>query len=493
MDTSSAPDLHDYADLLRRRWAVVGGGVLAGLSAAALGLAVAPESYTATTAVQVRPTGLAELTGERAGRTNGEVNLDTEAQIVRSARVATAAAELLGSGVSATELRERVEVTVPPNSSVLEIGYRAADPEDARRGAEAFADAYLTYRADQVGAQIDVRLAALQEEADARYEELAGLADDASRGSGAARMRAQARLDAVQNEVSDLNGDINPLRALRDSVVPGQVITPATAPESPTAPVPLLWLGGGAMTGLLLGLGTAYLLDRGDSRLHTARDVRRAADAPLLLDTAAGPVPAAGAAEQRANEAAHTLEARLGDGRRVLLVPGVTPGRAGAVAAVDLAAAFTRIGADVLLVCADPDDSAVRGLLGLSAGPGLAEALAGDAPEALECRSPRVPGLRVLRHGRGDASALLQQRVMTDLLRRLRGTARYVVVATAPASARADAAAMAAEADAVLPAVELGVTRRSDLADTTARLAAVGARVPGLAAVAIPPAEPPAP
>ncbi|MFC3994838.1 Wzz/FepE/Etk N-terminal domain-containing protein [Nocardiopsis sediminis] len=566
MDSADpGPDLRDYAALLRRRWRTIAAGTLAGLAAAAVALLVAPETYTGTSSVQVRPTGIAELTGERSGRTNGEVNLDTEAQVARSAQVAAAAAELMGTGASAADLRERVSVTVPPNSSVLEIGYSAIGPDSARQGAEAFADAYLAHRTAEVESQVDRRLDALRKEVDARYGEMEDLAETADDGSGAERIRAESRLEAVQTEIADLNGEINPLAALRDSVVPGEIITAATTPDAPSSPVPAVWLTGGALLGLLAGLALAVADDRGDGRLHCLRDIRRATRAPMLLDLTddgratrgVGLVPASGPAGQHINGVAHTLSARMGPGDHVLLVSGTSDGDAGMVAAANLAAAFARIDADVLLVCADPreaaeftvdDDSTASpegtapvegadgegtaalaggrdagrraggrkaerggapprsgtrrtrgtrsakvarensgpaaGLVDLPDGPGLAEALAdGEDPTLLECRPEGLPGLRVLRHGGHGAADLLQRGAMVDLVHRLRGRARFVIIATAPTSERADAQAVAAAADGVLATVELGRTRAAELIAAVDGLATMGTEVTGIAVV----------
>ncbi|GAA3723638.1 Mrp family chromosome partitioning ATPase [Spinactinospora alkalitolerans] len=492
METANLePELADHLAVLRRRWWVIALGVFLGFSLAAAALLTMPRTYTAATSVQVRPTGIAELTGELSGRTNGEVNLDTEAQIVQSAEVAARAVENLG-GADVTEARERLEITVPPNSSVLEIAYSDSTPELARDGSAAFADAYLRHRSEQVEAQIDGRLEALRAELDGRDEELAELAERAFSGTGAAQIRAETRLDAAQNEVSDLNSEINPLEALRASLVTGQVITAAVAPEEPASPIPPLWLGGGALLGLVLGLTAGYLVDRGDPRLHGVSAVRRAVPQPVLLDlhrrpgSAAGLLPASSRSGQGFHELAHTLVAQMGPGDHVLLMPGVSPGRCGSVAAVNLAAALARTDADVLLVCADLESTDATALLGLPAGPGLAEVLADGADAAeLERHPAGLPGLRVLPPGEagGRAAGLLQRGAMSGLIRELRGTARYVVIATAPTCARADAHAMAVEADAVLAVVELGRTRADELTESVRRLEHIGVDVLGTVVV----------
>ncbi|MBX9386731.1 Wzz/FepE/Etk N-terminal domain-containing protein [Streptomonospora nanhaiensis] len=519
MDTAAGPDLKDVAATLRRRWRLVAAFVVGGLLLAALALLVAPRTYTATTAVHVRPSGIPEITGERSGRTNGEINLDTEAQIVSSARIADDAAARLG-GADPVDLRDQVSVSVPPNSSVLEIAFSAGTPDTAREGSAAFADAYLDYRAALVKDQIGDRVAALESEIDSRYAELDDLSAAADTGG-----TQQARVTAVQNEIAQLSTDVAPLKTLSASIEPAEVISPAVPPRSAESPMPLVWLAAGAALGLAAGVAAAYRADRGAGRLHTARDIARTTGLPTLLDLSeprravrtgptgrAGATPAApgsgrtghvetienahpalydGPAAQRANEVAHALSARLSPADRpegaVVLVAGVSPGRAATTAAVGVAAALARIGADVLLVCADPADREPAHHLGLPADQrGLAEVLAeGADPARLEQHATAVPGLRVLRYGEADAAHLLQRPDMVGLLGRLRHQARFVVVAAAPTSERADAHAWASSADLVLPAVELGRTRSADLRDMVDALGSLGGVVAG--AVAVPP------
>ncbi|MFD0773921.1 YveK family protein, partial [Streptomonospora algeriensis] len=277
MDTSAGGDLTDVAATLRRRWRAVAACTAAGLMLAAAALLLVPRTYTSTAAVHVRPTGIPEITGERSGRTNGEVNLDTEAQIVQSAEVSAAVAERLGSGADPVELRRRVEVSVPPNSSVLQISYPGSDPQSARRASAAFADAYLGYRKDRVDRQIGDILSSLQDEVDTRYTELERIA----RGDGGAALQ-QGRITAVQNEIAELNKEIHPLTALRSSVAPARIITPANTPEEASSPVPVLWLAAGGVLGLTAGLAAAFGADRRDHRLHTVRETERAAGVPVL-------------------------------------------------------------------------------------------------------------------------------------------------------------------------------------------------------------------
>ncbi|MFJ9554863.1 lipopolysaccharide biosynthesis protein [Nocardiopsis sp. NPDC101807] len=519
---SSGPELREYTALLRRRWRPVCAGVVGGLLLATAGVLALPSVYTSATAVQVRPTGLERFTGEQSGRLAGDVNLDTEAQVLVSDQVSAVVARTLagtGSGPAPTtaELRERVEVSVPPNSNVLEIHYSAGSPEAARAGAEAYADAYLALRRDRVDDLIDSRLEALRAEQENRYEALAEAA-----GDGAVSPQATARADALRQEITDLGNGISPLSALRETVSPGAVITPAGLPESASSPVPALWLVGGAALGLVAGLLAAVARDRLDPLLRDTEETVRVGRLPVLLDLSArssrspsdrspGLLGEEGGG-QRVNEFAHLVRARLAvpaagpdgvpeqagtavDGPgRVILVAAGTPGRAGAATAVNLAAALARTGSETLLVCADPRTDTVGELLGLPEGPGLAEALLeGEDPGGLEVRPDAVPRLRVLRHGSPGLTAPVQGTAMTELVRLLRTNADYVVVSVAAVGERADAHALAGAADLLLPVVELGRTRRADLVGLLTLAERFGVPVPGAAVLPAQPQAGPAP
>ncbi len=89
-----ARDLGDYVALARRRWTWIVGCVVAGIAVSYVYLGVAQETYESTAKVLVESTGTTESTTVGA-RTNDAINLDTEAQLVKSEPVSARAAELL--------------------------------------------------------------------------------------------------------------------------------------------------------------------------------------------------------------------------------------------------------------------------------------------------------------------------------------------------------------------------------------------------------------
>jgi succinoglycan biosynthesis transport protein ExoP len=163
---SPSVTVEDYAALLRRRAVSLAGGVLAGLIVAVAYVVVTPPVYRATAEVLVLPL-TTDLQDSPRGR---KVNVDDAAQLVVSAEVTEAAAAALGRG-SAT-LTEAIDVTVPANTSVLQISYFSTDPDEAARTAGAFATAYLAQRRQEAADVLQARRAAAEQARTGLVEEI---------------------------------------------------------------------------------------------------------------------------------------------------------------------------------------------------------------------------------------------------------------------------------------------------------------------------------
>ncbi|MEU4540086.1 hypothetical protein AB0G15_35125 [Streptosporangium sp. NPDC023825] len=262
-------DLADYASLLRRRWPIVLSLFLAGAGCGLALLWLTPASYTASGQVLVTATGSQEQTNQVTARQREPLNLDTEAQVARSAVVAAKARRLFGG------LPCAAEVSVPPNTSVLEISCSAADPKAAASGANAYALAYLAQRressAQMLAAQFKAVLLKLRQ-TNAGLTKVATELPGLGRGT-TERALALQRQNVLARQAHSLTARYDALKTV--AVTPGSVISQAVAPAGPTAPRPPLYLGSGLMAGLLCGVGVAWLRDRLDTALRTAADVRR--------------------------------------------------------------------------------------------------------------------------------------------------------------------------------------------------------------------------
>ncbi len=483
---ASSPDpgafeLGDYLGVLRRRWWVVLLAASVGTLVAAAYVTLAPKTYTATTTVFVTANA-ANANQLQGSRTSGvAINMDNEAQIAQSNLVAAPAAKALHSTLPLAELIRQTSVTVPANTTVLEVSCSASSPRGASACAQAFATSYLTVRAAAARGKIGFEVAQLQQRETPLLRQLTKLRQQLHTLAPGSPKRP-----LVNTQIKNINSQLATLRAhisaLGGSVNynPGSILTAATPPAAPSSPKPLLALPSGLLAGLLIGLVLAFVVDRRDDRIHSARDVERFLGLPVLFRlrhkrlgepvTLSAPRSGAGRAF---TELAEAVGAGLGEGNHIIAVAASSSGHGGSIVAANLAAALSRTRADVLLVCADPQNTIMRRLLGIGDRPGLAEVMAGQATlgEAarrvadnarLRVLTPELTTAALVDHLDYDTN----QSLMTDL-RRL---ARYVIIEVRATGEVADAFGLAEFADAAIVVVEISSTRKADAARCVGRL-----------------------
>ncbi|MFC4534252.1 Wzz/FepE/Etk N-terminal domain-containing protein [Sphaerisporangium dianthi] len=323
-------ELADFGSMLVRRRVALAVFLLAGACGGGVVLATTPPSYTATAEVLVAPTGVQEQTNPTTPRQREPLNLDTEAQVARSAVVAARAARTLKVN-DPDPLRERVSVAVPPNSAVLAVSYTAGDPVSAAAGAQAFAKAYLANRGATATHALDAQLkvlAAKLREVDSRLAATVAGLPRVAPGS-AARTIAGQRQNVLSRQVYNLTVKYDALKTV--AITPGTVISDARPPTSPSEPSPPLYLGSGLFLGLLAGVGAAMVRDRFDTRLRTAADVERLTGLPVLCE---------GENARELRELAMAVARHLRDGGE-LLVRSVSPDTDPEPIADDLRVALT--------------------------------------------------------------------------------------------------------------------------------------------------------
>ena len=140
--------------LWAHRWLVVTtAAILIGLAAAYT--FIRTPIYTASTTVLIKPTGVnsQDLAGVDVSKL---ISPETEVAIATSEEVAAIAKADLGFDATAQTLLKHVSVNVPIGSQILELSYSDPSKQKAADGANAFANAYLSYRESK--AVNDVRL-----------------------------------------------------------------------------------------------------------------------------------------------------------------------------------------------------------------------------------------------------------------------------------------------------------------------------------------------
>ncbi|MFE9104037.1 AAA family ATPase [Actinomadura geliboluensis] len=496
MSSSPAPskEFVDYTGLIRRRWGIVvccAAFVLAGVAAYTFTLA---KTYTAEAQVLVAPTGFDDA-APAASKSKTDVNLDTEAQVAKSLEVAKEAKRLLKYEDSENHLLSHVTVSVPPNSGVLTIAYTDDNPRGAANGANLFAQAYLNQRTASAQANLARQMDVINKKIEELSEKNKDLLDRIPRYSGATRTYARSQQQIISRQITELTGRLGSLSTT--TINPGRIISNAATPSQPSGPNVPLFLTGGLMAGLLVGLGVGAVRDRLDTRLRSAADVERMLDMPVLLELQPGAkgerlglLPARSRNGQEVHELSHQLNAVLGHGNHVILVTSATDGPGAGLSAANLAAALARTQSRVVLVCADLHSQESARLTEAPGSTGLAEVLLGvrTLRDAM-VRSPVQKRLWVVPPGVDTELAyeLLQTRQMVHVIDQLRSNTDYVVIDAPSTSSSADAQAIAEAADTALVVVEVPGAKRKDVEESVRALDRMSVAVLGTLVV---PAQP---
>jgi hypothetical protein len=439
----------DYWSLLRRRWPSVLAGLAVGLVVAGLVLATAPRRYESSADVLVLPLRT-DLTAVSSSGALETVNLDTEAQIVRSAEVLAVVRAELGGTWTAEQLANDVRVTAPASTTILTLAFPASSPAEAQRGAVAFAHAYLASRTAEGSEIVAGRRRALQANIDALRDELERVAPAAEFSANPVdRALADARRDVLIRDLNSVTGKYQQLSTT--PLNPGRIVHEPTLPDRPESPVPELVGPSGVMAGLLIGLALAGLRDQSDRRV---RNRRPEGLAPLL-----GQVDGAQSAAGREFEESRRIVNQLliavdrDPALRVVLVLPV--GAPGGVLSTELAVVAAQSGRKTLLI--PNDTSAVPAVPELTVTPPLPTG--DDGPLGELVRPVLVAG---------------------------RESHQLVVIEAPPVDRGSDAQTLASWSDGVIVVFAPGVTRRDELATALAQLDRVGAPVLGSIAVKLP-------
>src|SRR5215471_2319396 len=222
-----------YVGVLRRRWWIVLVCAVIGLIGAFGYIKVAPKVYAATASVYVLATGADQSTQLANSRTQGgTVNLDTEAQIVQSLQVATIAAHRLHSPLTPYDLSKEINVTVPPNSAVLDITCKASSPTGAADCANAFAAAYLQNRSASATATINGQLSKLSAKVSTLQNQASTLRGQIGRlpKNSTKAITDQTQLRYISGQLSSLTSKVTSLNSLLAQTSGGSVISQASPP-----------------------------------------------------------------------------------------------------------------------------------------------------------------------------------------------------------------------------------------------------------------------
>lgn len=467
--------------MLRRRILLLIALLILGIGAGVGAGVLLPAEYSATASVLVEP--LEGNPYSPQGRSDDLINLETEAQLVQTDAVAELAHQRLKS-TNIETLRSHVSASVPPNTQILNISYRASSPEAAESGARTFAEAYLRYRQQRAQAVIDGKLKKLDEQATKVQENMREANRQRATATGAQRALLGQRITAFANQLGVIDEQKNDVSST--PVSPGQVINPAAASEGAEAKRIAVFGVGGLVLGAALALAVMLLRERLDRRLRTSEQVEAMGLRVLSIvpPGRSGELALTDRARTPAGEAYRRLRsgivAHISATPLTMLVAAATPGTTASMTGTNLAVALAYAGSDTILVDATADEPDPAAAFGLPPGKGLSEILLkGTDPASLLIHADSQ--LRLLPRGGSPTAAAhrFSGPRMRDAVDTLRDRADFVLL-VAPDVHDADTQALCTLADTVLLVVHIGVTTREDLQQAYAEVVHAGSTVLGV-------------
>lgn len=375
-------DLNRYWNVLVARWLLIVVCTFLGGAAGVVYLVAAPRVYTASTTVSVFP-----ITTDpyAANRNSGNlVDMTAEAVTASSFKVADVAAEKLGSGWSAASLRTSTTVSAGADNTTMMIAVSAASEKQARAGAAAMAEAYLSARSDQASSSIDSVLTRdrerIQDYRDQLTTAIQRYADEPAGSLASAEAIASQQI--LNSQISALLTRTNQLEGV--DTTGGVILNPASMTQIDVKPATTLTVATGLAVGVLLGIVIAFA---GHSRRKIVRgpqDLLRNLEVETIGELEAG----------------HPDESSVASvAQRILRLVSVAG--ANQVALVfDAAAEWPSRLADRL--CELMTQSGVKASVGASDAPGAVKGrlvvlpVAPDASQATRLKALRVSDLTIL-------------------------------------------------------------------------------------------------
>lgn len=427
-------ELGDYLKALRHRWVAVVVIALATLAVMAGSMLLTTPQYTSTTRIFFAVQGGESVADLAQGSNFAEQQMSSYQEVATSPLVLEPVAESLDLESDPNALADLLELTVPPETVVLEI---SATHEDA------------------------------------------ALARDLA--------------NAVGESLSVAVGGLSPDRPDGTEAVRATVLTEATLSTSPSSPNVVRNLALGTVLGLLLGAGFALLREVLDTRVRDEGDVAGVTDVGLLARV---PKDESGQKnrvfihqdpQSARAEAIRRLRTNLQfvdftERSSSLVVTSSVKNEGKTTTAINLAISLADAGSRVILIDADLRKPSVARYLGLEGRAGLTTVLSGRANVEDVLQPWQDSGLAVLTSGQvpPNPSELLGSAGMSRLLATLETSFDMIVIDSPPLLPVTDAAVLSRVVGGVVVVAGADTIHKEQLNSSLESLESIDARVFGL-------------
>lgn len=426
-------ELAEYANVLRRRWAVIVCTALVGALAAFGWAWSTPPSYTATAKVYVSLNTGESTSDLLQGSTYVKNLIESYAALTDMPVVLDPVAEDLGPGITGRDLAGAVSADSPLNTSIIEIKVDDGDPE-----------------------------------------------------------RAAVIANSVAEQLSLTVVDLSPATPTGEQAIAVTTVSTAEVPRYPSAPRTRLLVAAGGAGGLAISVALVLLWAVVDTRIRSSQDLEVVSEGTALLGSIpvvkrkAARVPATHEPLSTRAEAYRRVQTNLSfvdatTPARVIVVTSSVPGEGKSTTAINLASTFAESGSRVLLIDSDMRRPSIATVLGLEDAAGLTTALVGRSAmtDLVQRYGPGPLDVLPLGPIPPNPHQLIASNATRDLIAAARAAYDVVIIDAPPLLPVSDAAVLSTMADGVVVVVGARRVRRQQLTQAMRSLAGVEARVLG--------------
>ncbi len=410
-------------------------------------------------------------------------NVQTEVQVAESNAVSDAAAKVLGHAPDVT-------IDSDTQSDVITIKAKSGGAAQAAKDADTYAKSYVDYRRKST---VDDLLSAGQQ--------VQTKINDIDAQLAAAAAPSDTQRAALEDQRAYLVDQLGRLQVSANLANAGgaAILAESTVPSAPVSPKPLRDAALGAILGLLLGIGIAFLVDYLDDSIKVRDDLERAVgnDVPVLgeipsvagwkkkggayLVTRADPSAAAAEAYRTLRTAVEFVGLETDITRFQITSARASEGKTTTLA--NLAIALGRAGRRVVVVSADLRRPRIHEFFGVSNRVGLTSLLLDEADlKEVVQRVPGEPNVALLASGPPppNPSELLASARVRSIVNNLSEIVDIVLFDSPPVLPVSDALVIAGLTDATLLVASAGESSKRGLHRSYQLLRQVNARVVGM-------------